>query len=409
VVGSRSGIGANTGAMFLRLADRAVSSRPRIVALIPAHDEEDGIGGAIESLLAQSRRPDEIIVISDNSTDRTVEIARRYPVTVLETRARMHPPHSALAAAGCCWERNTHRKSGALNMGWRTCQDADIIIGMDGDTVLPRFAVEHWEAEFRANPVLAGSSSQPVMAGDGYLPRMQRWEFTKSATQSLARGWCRVVSGTGCAFRNAALREVARSRGQEGPWTYESVVEDYHLTYQLRCLGWLCEMSRTVYCYTGSMTTLKALWHQRIKWTAGTVGDLLRFGCNRRNYREWFQQATMFVNLAFWVIWLSLNVTLAAAGTFRMLWWWQVLTILFAGIEIFHVRRMRNHAWRFDWKDMVLSALLIHLMVYSWLSMAWGLASWWKVLRAKMGDLWAPQYKAEGMAQETEMKIGIGS
>jgi glycosyltransferase involved in cell wall biosynthesis len=46
--------------------------------LIIAHNEESHIGECIESILAQSRTPDEIVLIVHNSSDRTLEIARNY-------------------------------------------------------------------------------------------------------------------------------------------------------------------------------------------------------------------------------------------------------------------------------------------------------------------------------------------
>ena len=47
-----------------------------IVAIIPAHNEGQSIQGTIASLLHQPHSPDRILVVSDNSTDNTVEIAR---------------------------------------------------------------------------------------------------------------------------------------------------------------------------------------------------------------------------------------------------------------------------------------------------------------------------------------------
>lgn len=366
----------------------------KIVALVPAHNEGEHIAGTIASLLRQSRPPDEIIIISDNSTDRTVAIASEFPapVRVIETKG------------------NKHRKSGALNLAWNTrCQDADIVVCADGDTEMPPDSVRDWELEFLANEELGGSSSQPVMTGLGFLPRMQRYEFARSSTQTLARGWCRVISGTGCAFRNEALREAARLPGQAGPWTYESVVEDYHLTYRLRRLGWHCAMSPTVICYTGSMKTLKSLWAQRIKWEAGTCADLLRFGCNKLNYREWLQRGYLFLNLAFWVLWLTLNVGEAVSGSgWHLSWPWESLTLFLMVTEYVHVRRMRSAKWPRDWKDTLLAVSLVHMFAYNALAIAWGMTSWWKVLTGQMGDLWAGQYRAEGMQAEN-MKIGVGS
>ena len=366
-------------------------AKSRIVALVPAHNEQEDIGNTIQSLLDQTRKLDEIIIVSDNSTDWTVVIANLYGVTVIET------------------EGNKHRKSGALNLGWhKYCQDADICVFADGDTILPPNAVADWEAEFAADDQLGGSSSQPIMTGYGYLPRLQRYEFAKSATMTLSRGWCRVVSGTGCAYRNAALREAANRPNQSGPWTYESVVEDYHLTYRTRQAGWKCHMSETVFCYTGSMKTLRSLWHQRIKWEAGTCADLLVFGCNRLNYREWLQRGFLFMNISFWLIWLALNGTEAAVSGGHFNWHWQILTVFLMVVEYIHIRRLRGHDWARDWKDTLLAVLLVHMFTYNILAIAWGVASWYKVLSASLGDLWAPQYKAEGMHAEA-MKIGIDS
>jgi poly-beta-1,6-N-acetyl-D-glucosamine synthase len=364
------------------------SKRPFIVAFIPAHNEEQDIAVSICSLLAQNRKLDRIVVVSDNSTDRTAEIASQYPVTVIETRG------------------NTHRKAGALNRAWHMFgQDADLFVCIDGDTELPPESAAEWEQEFLQNPALGGSSSQPVMRGNNFLQRMQRLEFTKSATMSLSRGWCRVVSGTGCAFRAEALKDAARVPGQEGPWSYASVVEDYHLTYRLREAGWQCHMSPTVWCWTGSMPNLISLWHQRIKWTAGICGDLLSFGINRLNRREWLQQAYQALCIMFWIVWYAVNGTEIATGKYHFIWqWWVPILIAMSVFEMIHVTRMRKR----DWKDFVLAGLLIEIYTYAILCAAWSIVSWFKVLRARMGDLWAPQYRAEGMHAE-EMKIGIGS
>jgi cellulose synthase/poly-beta-1,6-N-acetylglucosamine synthase-like glycosyltransferase len=362
--------------------------RPWIVALVPAHNEEDGIGPAIESLLAQTRQLDEIVVVPNGCGDRTAQIARGYPVTVYEL------------------PRDPHKKSGVLNKAWHLfARSADLVVCIDGDTRLPDFAVEHWEKEFAVNPLLGGTSSQPVMTGNSILSRIQRAEFTESATLSLARGWCRVISGTGCAFRGAALRQASRIPGQEGPWTYKSVVEDYHLTFQLRRKGWLCLMSPTVYCHTGSMKTVRALWHQRIKWQSGTIGDLINFGFNKLNWREWMQQAFALVCVIFWILWLTLNGTELARGTLYPTWSWIAFPLFFSVIESAHAWKIRGR----DWVDMLIAASLVKAVAYTWLSMAWILASWWVILRGSTRDLWDAQYAAEGMTVEGGSRGGTGT
>ena len=73
-----------------------------VCVVVPAHNEEDTIARTITALLKQTRRPDQIVIVADNCSDRTVEIAQSFGrrVTVIETVG------------------NKHRKVGALTVGW---------------------------------------------------------------------------------------------------------------------------------------------------------------------------------------------------------------------------------------------------------------------------------------------------
>jgi glycosyltransferase involved in cell wall biosynthesis len=58
---------------------------PVVSVIIPARNEEACLGGCLESLVAQTGVPFEIIVVDDHSTDRTREIAASFPnVRVIE-------------------------------------------------------------------------------------------------------------------------------------------------------------------------------------------------------------------------------------------------------------------------------------------------------------------------------------
>ena len=52
--------------------------------IMAAHNEEKYIERALRSVFSQTLKPSEVIVVLDRCTDRTGEIARRYPVTVVE-------------------------------------------------------------------------------------------------------------------------------------------------------------------------------------------------------------------------------------------------------------------------------------------------------------------------------------
>lgn len=57
----------------------------KVAAIVPAYNEEHTIGAVVEALLC-CPSIQEIIVVSDGSDDRTVEVASRYPIKVVELK-----------------------------------------------------------------------------------------------------------------------------------------------------------------------------------------------------------------------------------------------------------------------------------------------------------------------------------
>lgn len=352
----------------------------KVVALVPSHNEEKSIAATITALLAQDRIPDQIVVICDNCTDGTFQIAQEFPVTAVRT-------------AG-----NKHKKSGALNFAWRVyCQDADVVICLDADTILPPNAIGDWEKEMETIPTLGGSSSKFTMQAPDLLSRLQKAEFAKWTDTSLRRGWTSVLAGTGCAIRNSVLKEVVASDDREGPWSYASQVEDFEVTYQIRARGFKCHVSPTVRAYTDSMKTIPTLWNQRKKWSVGTAEDLLSLGFNKLTRLDWAQQALGAVAAFSRLLWLAVIVGSVALGTFRLQPFWLLLPFVFVANDLKAANRIPHR----DWKDMVLAGLLLPQEAFCWLRAGWFLSSWFEVLLSKVTgkrkDRWALQYRSEGV------------
>jgi glycosyltransferase involved in cell wall biosynthesis len=66
----------------------------KITVAVPCYNGAAYVGRTIESLLNQSRSADEILVVDDGSTDESAEIARRYPVKLVQ-----HEHNAGLSAA----------------------------------------------------------------------------------------------------------------------------------------------------------------------------------------------------------------------------------------------------------------------------------------------------------------------
>lgn len=56
----------------------------KISVIIPSYNQQEYLADSIESVLTQTVKPHEIIVVDDGSTDSSLEIARKYPVTVIQ-------------------------------------------------------------------------------------------------------------------------------------------------------------------------------------------------------------------------------------------------------------------------------------------------------------------------------------
>lgn len=86
-----------------------------VSAVVSAHNEEAHIAGCLESILAQTVPLEEIMVVDDRSTDRTVDISSLYPVDIFEVQ---YGQTYMVKRAGICAARH------------------DILLNVDGDTEL---------------------------------------------------------------------------------------------------------------------------------------------------------------------------------------------------------------------------------------------------------------------------------
>jgi glycosyltransferase involved in cell wall biosynthesis len=114
----------------------------RVGAIVPAYNEEKTVGDVVR-VLCEHPLVDEVIVVSDGSTDQTAEVARRCGAEVVELAENLGK--GAAIKAGI--ERST----------------ADVVLFLDADLI--GLTPEHVTALLR--PVLSGESEMAVGIFDG--------------------------------------------------------------------------------------------------------------------------------------------------------------------------------------------------------------------------------------------------
>jgi len=202
-----------------------------VVALIPAHNEQDRIGRAIRSLDEQISKPDLTIVIADNCTDRTALSAQSAGADVFVTVG------------------NEHGRSGALNqvldLLLPQLRDDDAILIMNADSFLaPGFVSE---ARRRLTEDVGGVGGVFMgLEGGGFVGLIHNTEYGRHARE-LARHVEKplVLTGAATLFSVQTLWNVVMARAAGllpggGSYVYnqDSVDPDGELTLALVHLGY---------------------------------------------------------------------------------------------------------------------------------------------------------------------------
>jgi glycosyltransferase involved in cell wall biosynthesis len=159
--------------------------RPRFSIVIPAYNEANFIGNCLDSLLRQDFGSTfEIIVVDNNSTDRTAELARSRGVTVV------HEPRAGVCSAR---QRGTELARG------------EIVVSTDADTVFSPGWLRRIDAAFREEPSRVAVAGPCRFVDPPWWARMYTWALfhTVGAVARLT-GHILYVTATNIAFRKSA-------------------------------------------------------------------------------------------------------------------------------------------------------------------------------------------------------------
>ncbi len=176
--------------------------------IIPAHNEAAFILKTLQSLVEQSLLPKKIVVVNDNSTDKTQEIVEHYTlkhdwISMVNTQSSdAHLPGSKIIHA--------------FNKGLKTLDNNyDVICKFDADLIFPSHYLENIANHFKANPKLGMAS------GFCYIEKNGTWILENLTNKDHIRGALK-------AYRKDCFKQIGRLKPSMGWDTVDELLAKYH-------------------------------------------------------------------------------------------------------------------------------------------------------------------------------------
>ena len=231
-----------------------------IVILIPAHNESTGISDTLLSIKAQETLNTHVLVVADNCSDDTAEVARNLGAHVIE---RFH---------------STKRGKGyALDFGIQHLSQnpPDVVLILDADCVLGQNAISilAYDAIHDKKPI-QGLYLMHSKAGAALKTKIAEFAW---AVKNWARpqgfhqlGLPCQLMGSGMAFPWDAIRQVDLASGH--------IVEDMKLGVDLAKLNFAPRFCPEALITSQFPTSEEGIKTQRTRWEHGHIGMIVKEG-----------------------------------------------------------------------------------------------------------------------------------
>ncbi|SDO54410.1 Glycosyltransferase, catalytic subunit of cellulose synthase and poly-beta-1,6-N-acetylglucosamine synthase [Klenkia soli] len=375
-----------------------------ISCVIPAYNEEGTIGAVLTSILSQTRPPDAIHVVINNTDDDTPEVVADF--VGQHQRVVKGTTYSTTVYCHDIGE-NPDKKVGALNFGYYVSRGHDYILGVDGDTTLDRFCVEWLEKEMVTDQRIGGLSAiytfdKSTVKGPmaKFLVAGQRAQFAGFNMDNLIRGRNMAVLGGQCSlFSMRALERVMYLNHQSAPWVRDSEVEDSKLSLQIKDAGFNTKISARARAFVGPMTTLRALHGQQVKWNFGGI-DLLWPGQRgdtkgqpmHPNLRlRWYENISMVFNITTRMAFLLLLSAALSIDAFVFNPIWLIPPAVATMLNLRISASMHDKSA----SDIFYALLVAPAEIYMWIRMGHFVTAWVQFFARSDKDNWAAQAAAE--------------
>jgi len=179
----------------------------RISIVIPAHNEASYLKGCLDSFVAQTYLPNELIVVDDNSSDDTFKIAKSY--------AQKYDWIKALQRKSIDEHIPGKKVVDTFNYGLKHTTEYDLIGKFDADIILPNNYFEDIVNKFQANWKLG------MCSGLLFIKKGNDWVYENIADKSHIRGPIKL-------YHKACFNKIGGLRPGVGWDTVDVLLAKYH-------------------------------------------------------------------------------------------------------------------------------------------------------------------------------------
>ena len=234
--------------------------------VIPAYNEEHHLRACLDAIAAQTERPDEVIVVDNNSTDKTATIAKSYSFVKVVREPRQ----------GIVYARNR---------GFNATH-TQLIGRIDADTHLPRDWVKKVKKFYAKN-----EHKNHLLTGGGYFYNVRFPRFNGWVQGQLAYRFIRLVMGFYSVWgSNMVIPRQLWDEAKAETCTRTDIHEDVDLGIHVNELGYKITYieslrvgvyARRIWTERDQLREALARWpqtmrvHERKAWWIASVGNAI--------------------------------------------------------------------------------------------------------------------------------------
>ena len=295
---------------------------------IPGSSARPQILDMLDSLAAQTVRPDRIVVLVNNCKDDTPELAARAGAEVAFV-----PPNPDKKAGALNWWLDSHLDGQA---------DDDLVMVMDADTVLnPDFLQNALTYVARGYHAVGGVFLGKE--GGNFVGMLQRNEYARYARDVQRRnGKALVLTGTATVFTARCLKDVVLGResgvipnaaeaGKSAQvYDTKALTEDNELTFAILHLGYAIIAPEECGLTTEVMETWRDLAKQRERWKRGAIENNRHYGLTRYTWTYWRLQIWGQIGMVVTMMYVASLGWAVATHNIHLYWLWMVVTGVYA-------------------------------------------------------------------------------